>query len=784
MLEARYRKLWGDVLAERGRLSLMLVAVLVSLGALGAMLGAWGVLAREIARSYESSVPAHATLELPGGVDAGVLQRVREDPQVASAEAREVTLARAHVGDSWRPLLLFTVDDFDHQLTNRFTRESGAWPPPSGTILLERSAIAMAAAAQGESLEVKAPHGAPTRVPISGIVHDAGLAPAWQERSVYAYATRETLARLEGNAVLHELRVRFKREPRDAAEADRQGQELAQRLRAHGTPVHELRVPPPHQHPHQRQMVTVLLSLVIFSGLSLILSSILVATSLAALLVRQVREIGVMKAIGARTRQIAWLYALMVMGLGLLSALLAMPLALIGAHAGVAAISNMLNFDIVDGSIPLGVWGVLLSSGVLLPLLFTWTVIRGATRVSVRNALDAHEAGRLPASFSPRLPRVLRNLLRRPKRLALTLLLLACAGALFITALSVAGAWDANLAKMQTTRHYDVEIRLHEPPPAALDLSKVPGVAAAEWWGYAPAAFASANRIDTVRTYPDRGHGSLVLLAPPPSTRLITFPLLKGRWLSERDSDAAVLNHVAAAQKPGLHVGDHVLISAEGRTADVKVVGIVEEIGSPGVVYLPKATFRARFAEPRVARVTLHAQTPLNRQRAVAELELALARANASVEFVMPFAELRTAVGDHVLILVRALVALACVLGVVGLLGLSSAIGAAVIERSREIGVMKAVGASQSRILRLFLSEGVVTAALSAGFAMLLSLPLSALVEAQLGRLGFLAPLPFVVSFAAAAGWLGVVLVASLLTTWLPARRAARVSVREAIAHV
>jgi putative ABC transport system permease protein len=784
MLDARYRKLWGDVLAERGRIVLMLLSVLVSLGALGAMLGSWRVLACEISRSYASSVPAHATLDLPGGVDARVLQRVREDPRVASAEAREVTLARARVGNEWRPLLLFTVTNFDNQLMNRFTRESGAWPPPIGTLLIERSAIGMAQVGQGESLEVKAPHGRPTRVSISGVVHDAGLAPAWQGRSVYGYVSLETLASLEGNAVLHELRVRFKREPRDAAEADGEGQALAQRLREQGTPVHELRVPPPAQHPHQRQMVTVLLCLVMFAVLSLVLSSILVATSLSALLVRQVREIGVMKAIGAQRWQIARLYALMVAGLGLTAGVLSAPVALLGTNLGVAAISNMLNFEIVESAVPPVVWAVLLTSGVVLPLLCATPVILGATRANVRTALDAYEASSRPALLSLRLPRALRNLLRRPKRLALTLLLLASGGALFITALSVVGAWDANLAKMQTMRHYDLEVRLHEAPPRSLDLSSVPGIATVEWWGQARAAFASAGRVDTVRTYPDRGHGSLTILAPPPDTRLISFPLLAGRWLSQHDTDAVVLNHMAAAQRPGLHIGDQVVLSADGRTANVTVVGIVEEIGSSGVVYLPQETFRAHFGEPRLARLTTRAQTTVDRRRVTTDVELELARVNASVEVVMPFAELRTAVGDHVLILVRALLALAGVIGCVGLLGLSSAIGAAVVERSREIGVMKALGATRSQILQLFLTEGVLTGALGAVFALLLALPLSALVEAGLGQLGFLAPLPFVVSFAAAAGWLGLVFVASLLATWLPARRAATVSVREAIAHV
>jgi putative ABC transport system permease protein len=150
----------------------------------------------------------------------------------------------------------------------------------------------------------------------------------------------------------------------------------------------------------------------------------------------------------------------------------------------------------------------------------------------------------------------------------------------------------------------------------------------------------------------------------------------------------------------------------------------------------------------------------------------------------MPFAELRTAVGDHVVVLVNALVALAAVLGCVGLLGMSSSMTTAVVERTREIGVMKAMGAVRRRILSAILLEGVLTAALSAVMAVLLALPLAAVVEVHLGRLGFMAPLPFVLSLGGAVLWTALVLVASLLATWLPARRAAAISVRAAIAHV
>lgn len=758
----------------------MLLAIAVSLSAFGAMLGAWAILQREITRSYSSTVPAHATLELPGGVDQATLALARRSPLVAEADAREVTLARVHVGRAWRPLLLFTPPSFERLALNRFTPESGAWPPPAGTIAIERSAQVMADAGEGDEIEVKAPHGKPQKVRISGVVHDAGLAPAWQERSVYGYATPETLATLEGSSTLHELRVRFRHEPVDVAEAERMAQELGQSLKASGVAVEELRVPPPRQHPHQRQMTTVLLLLVAFAALTLVLSAVLVATSLNALLARQVREIGVMKTLGARSLQLVSLYLLLILGLGSLAAVAAWPCGILGARVGARAVAHMLNFDLLSLRVPHWVLALQAASGLVLLLLFALIPIRAATRATVRSALDVHAAGPRSQALAW-LPRTARDLLRRPKRLALTLSLLALAGALFTTALSVAQAWDKNLAKIQATRHYDVEIRLHAARPAALALEGVPGVLKAEWWGYAPAAFARSGQIDTVRTYPDRGHGSLTLLAPPPATRLISFPVIAGRWLSEGDTDGVVLNHVAAAQNPSAGIGARVLLSAEGRILPVKVVGIVEEVGSAGVVYLNRSHFEVSFGAPRLARVVTTASAAADRAEVIRRVDDLLLSSAAPVEAVLPFAELRTAVGDHVIILVRALVVLAGVLAAVGLLGLTSAMSTAVLERTREIGVMKALGATSGRVLRSFLAEGVLTALSSGALAVLVTLPLTAFVESMLGRLGFLAPLPFVVSTSAVVGWFGLVSLFAVLATWLPAQRAARISVREAI---
>ncbi len=196
---ARWRKLWADVRLERGRVALMVGAVALSLTALGAVLGTYAVLAREMARNLGTR-PAEATLGCPRASIPRCWPRcapIRASPRPRRAR---VVLARVRVGFDFRPLLLFVVVDFDDLRLNTFRREHGAWPPPRGTVLLERSALGMAAlpeaagTPEGAELWVKTPHGSLRPVRVSGIVHDPGLAPAWQERAVYAYATAESRA--------------------------------------------------------------------------------------------------------------------------------------------------------------------------------------------------------------------------------------------------------------------------------------------------------------------------------------------------------------------------------------------------------------------------------------------------------------------------------------------------------------------------------------------------------------------------------------------------------------
>jgi putative ABC transport system permease protein len=789
-LSPRWSKLFRDTWLEKERVLLMFSALVMSLFAVATILGAWKILGREIRTNYLSTRPAMATLEMARGIDAGLIRHVKKLPSVVEAEAHEVVQARVKVGEDWLPLLVFASDSMESLRLSRYFPESGAWPAPTGTILLERTAAQVLQVGTGEALQVKMPSAPNQSVKVTGIVHDPGLSPAYQERVGYAYASVATLKALGEDPSLHELRVTFLMEGATTARVKVKAEALATTLTEAGFKVHQIRVPPFEYHPHQIQMETVLLMLVLFAMLALILSAVLVATTLSAWLSRQTRELAILKTVGARSGQIATIYMTFVAVLGLSATVVAWTL---GSHAAILFAGNLadlLNFTLFDTSIPWSAPLIVVLSGVGIPLLVAYLPIRSASHATVREAISDWGAKvSSGGSLLAKLPQSMRQLFRRPRRLALSLLLLGSSGGIFMTSLNVRDGWTATLDAIGKTRHYDVEVRFRDDQPDSIlkDLEAVSGVVKVESWGWSPASLARPGKIDLVQVWPDKGHGSLSLVGMPIGTKLVSFPLMEGRRLTEADTMGAVINHIAWIQsgKPG--IGAQVLVGIDGRILSTTLVGVIEEVGSPAMVYVTPhtfATFDSSQGRSRMIRVVTSAKTPKERTEILQNLERAMEAKDLPVQVAIPFSELKTAIGDHMKILVSALFALAGVMGLVGMLGLASVTGMGVLERTREFGVLKTLGATTKAIMRMVLSEALWTGWISWILGFALALPLTLVLDRIIGSLGFLAPLPLVIGWAGPVGWLLVVLVISVIAGWIPARRAARLTIREALAQV
>ena len=134
-------------------------------------------------------------------------------------------------------------------------------------------------------------------------------------------------------------------------------------------------------------------------------------------------------------------------------------------------------------------------------------------------------------------------------------------------------------------------------------------------------------------------------------------------------------------------------------------------------------------------------------------------------------------------ILVLFLSTMAVLLGVVGGLGLTGTMTINVVERSREIGVLRAVGASDRSVLLIFLAEGVLIGALSWALGVLVSLPVSKLLSDALGNVFVDRPLSWAYSIEGMIAWAVIVLILAAVASLLPAWRASRLAVREILAY-
>ena len=796
MIAPRWIKLWRDAMVARGRLALIVVAMAASVAALATMAIANAVLEREVPRSYQGSNPASAQLELAAEPDAALLARVRRRPDVAQADLAATLRGRIEIGPGeWAPLLLFVVPDLATLTINTVHPEAGAWPPADGTLLVERSALPLTHRAVGAAIAIELPRGGRREVAIAGTAHDPGVAPAGQEQTVYGYVTPRTLAAWGERVPLTLLKVVVARDGNDAAAIERATRGLATWLATQGSTVEQIRIPPPGRHPHQAQMNAILAMLTGFSALALVLGAVLCATVIGAWLAQQVRQIAIMKAIGARTHQVALPTLALVALLGLLATAIGLPLGTAAAAAFIRAIAQLLNLRLEDATPPRELLAMLAVPGVALPVLAALWPVFAAARRSVRAALDDHGAGsetsvigrwatRLQTG-STALTLALRNSLRRRTRLVLTLALLGSAGAMLETSLALRTAWTDDVARAAQQRRWDVELALQAAAPwdrLAARLATLPGVQSAEPWNGTAAAAGGDDGVEVVRTYPDGGHGGFSLRAAPPDTAMIAPHVVEGRWLRADDADAVVLNTSArAAAFPAAHAGDTIALSVDHRPQRWRLVGVIDETLTPGAAYVIPGTFDRTTGSDGVSGLRIALRERAGADAALAAITQALARDGLVVRGAITAQRFAAAQGGHVAILVAALGFIALLMAVVGLLGLASALSVATAERTREFGVMRALGASRGLALRVVLAEGVVIGGASWVLAVVLSLPLSAVVGRVLASISAQDLAPRLAAPAVAA-LLATLLAGAVVASLGPALRASRWTVRESLA--
>ena len=464
-----WKKVWRDVWARKGRTVQVVLSIGVGVFAIGLTVGMRDVVKGEVTRVSQSTNPAHIYLGLGEGVNRDVVRALGRLPGIEDAEGV------ASIGiqwkllpeDEWRDAAIIARDDYVAQKYNTVTLIEGNWPGRGG-VVVERSS------AQG--LDIPYPgtlyfevNERPKAMPVVGVAYDFMVdSPSFGGDATF-YVSRRDMEKLGGPVGFTQIKAVLPDYDEELAKAA--GVAMTERLEeqdiGHGTPE----TVNPDEIFDAGDGIFFLL--IVMAVLTMGLSLFLVINTITAIVVEQVPQIGVMKAVGARSRQIFRIYLTGVVVYIAIALLIAIPLGAIGAFQLSVWLLGLFSME-VEGFIvsPLAV-SLQLALGLLSPLIAAlWPVTSGA-RTTVREAIRSYGLSvgvglidRVLSHFR-RLPPLVAltvgNTFRKKGRLAMTLVSLVGGGAIFMMVMGVQASMVNTFDKFLETYNFDIIAEFEQP---------------------------------------------------------------------------------------------------------------------------------------------------------------------------------------------------------------------------------------------------------------------------------------------------------------------------------
>jgi len=798
-LKPRWRKVLADLWAGKTRTLLVVASIAVGVFAVGGIASGYAIMDEGIGASYASVNPANIEI-WTDPFDDGLIQSIERIPGTAGVEGRHTLSGRASQdGEAWLSFDLFAAKDLRASQINQLEALEGASVPGKRQLLIGYDPMNAPGFQVGDLIQVQSLDGTIRTMPVVGIVRDQAGANNPPVIGVYhGYITQDTVEWLGASQPTHYNRLYATVSGNSDDESVIQGvaDVIEDKIERSGRQVYRTRVKKTHEHPQVDMALAVMGVLGALGGLVILLGGSLIVNTLNALLAQHLRQIGVMKLIGARSFQVLGMYLLLILAYGAIALVIAVPLGGLAGYGLAMLIAYFMNATLQGFRfVPMA---ILLQTVIALvvPLVAGFVPVNSGAKTTVRRAISSDRSGGQPSSaaglnrfgawlrwISRPVLLSIRNTFRRKGRLLLTLFTLTMGGAIFIGVFNVRASVERYMDQLGQHFMADVTLSFEQPyrvSEVERDAFQVPGVRDIEAWSGAGAEILDAE---------DALVENLQIVAPPADTALLEPEMLAGRWILPGDQKALAISDAIWDLYPDLQPGDTLRLSVQGRRAeDWLVVGVfrfTSMLGDP--LAYADYDYISRFLrmpdQSASYRVITGAHTLKDQQQVSKALDQQLRAQGFRVSDVEAGLVTQAQTEQLISMLVVFLLIMALLTAFVGSIGLTGTMGMNVLERTREIGVMRAIGAVDLKIIQSVLVEGLVIGMISWCLAWLLSYPISYLLLMIISQAMFSAPVPLAFTLDGVAIWMVVVLVLSALASILPARNAARLTIREVLAY-
>ena len=769
------RKAIADV--TRRRLRTLLVVLGIAVGVLG--LTAINITSNSLNESIAFSANRSSAPDFSfniQAVDASLASTLAAVPNVKTVQFDTEYNTRWHTSATPVSIGIVAYTDFSDVKINTFELTSGRLPGP-GEIVMESSDRQLQDFAIGDRVTIETASGL-QQLRVVGMVRTPGQPGAGFLSFATAYMSADGLSRITGITSANHIDVQL----RDTRQVNATARTLADVLRAHHVVIFSAFTP--GSNTVQTASNAVFAIMRVLAIIALILTSFLIINTVTTLIAEQIKIIGTMKALGGTRQKVMRSYLLSVGIYGVVGTILGIGMGIFAGYEFLLYLANLFTLDLGAFQVPLSTLLTSVAVGISVPLLAALLPLWLGTKITVREAMTSYGVsnGKHATTHAlgqrmmlvPQTTRLgMRNMFRKRGRAVLTLVALMISGIAFLSVSATADSFTTGLNQFVDTYHMDALVATHPLPYDQLraQMLSIPNVA-------------SVERFDD-RFVKTRG-GQVDLEGVETDTHLYHYRLLAGRWFRGNEPGVLLISDTAAA-KLHVKVGDKLTFSNATDSATWTIIGEVFDhnnslSGGTAVTTIDNLYAFAKLPTNLAAGFMIQARdsSPQAVERMANALDATLTHSGARPN-IQTVQQIMASNQDQFQIVTAILYAVSVIIGLVGLLGLFNTLTISVLERRREIGILRSMGASGWRVARVFWTEGISLAVVAWIAALIAGIPAAYAFVNFIGSV--LLPLPFTFAPITLAIMLAFILLIATLASFAPALSAARVRVSDILRY-
>lgn len=774
-----------DLFHDKHRAIVSMLAIIIGMISFGVILFSYNIISREIQNVFSETNPASASI-LVDRVDDKLIQLTKDFKGITSFETKAAYKCRVKTSDDeWKTLELFAADDYKNMKINSVDPISGSISPEQGAALIERNAIDVANTSLGKNLTITLPDGSLQELKLTGSINDLSVHPAYMHNLVYAYVSPDTLKSFG----LQNNKIDFMTA---GNQYDRQSilnisNDYIDMLDKNGYKVKNLDISTtPGVSVHLEEYEGALFLLQIFSFVAFIFGCMIMSNLISSILANQIRQIGILKSIGGKSSKILAAYMLSLSSLVIISVLISLPLSILISGKLSGALMMLGNMLPMSTSIPIPLYLLFCLLGIIIPILVAFFPVRRGLKITIKEAISDYGVSasnatnkQIQSKFLSRPVLLsLRNAVRRRKRFWLNISILVFGGSLFVAVVTSMISIQSALTSNLNTLKYDYQITTNNQTNDKISnvISKVPEISTYENWGGSVGKLISSNG-QTGNQYP--------ILAPKDNSEMIKPELIEGSWLNPSDKNQVVVSHKFILAEPNYKIGDDLNIKVGDTTVSLKIKGIIKDFSSSGI-YLNKTNFDKLIPNTNKqtsVKMITKSDSNRNKRKLYPKIEEEFKTQGVVVLQSESKNDMNEILQGHFIVTLRTFLIVILMIVAVSGFGLAATMNVQTSERTKEIGIMKAIGTNRKQIMRIITSESIFIALVSWLIAGLVGLVFSIAGVSVFSNNILNTPLsfktlPFISSYAI---WLVLIFIVGYLASRHAAKRAAKMSIKNAL---